>query len=110
MLDEGRADAHRAEQVGLQQAHCLFVVEVPGSRIVERHDAGIVDDHVQCRMAADHILGHLLYLLRIIDVQAHCIDARVGLGDFIQQCLTAPRNDHFIATLVECLGQGAADA
>ncbi len=47
---------------------------------------------------------------RVVDVEWHADQARSGRRDLLEQGLPSPRDDDAVATIVEGLGECAADA
>jgi hypothetical protein len=81
-----------------------------GEEVFRAHDAGVVDDDVERREVGGEFLSECLDGGGIFDVESGRGDAGVGLGGLVEDLLTTAGDDDFIAELVECLCEAAADA
>lgn len=60
-------------------------------------------------MFCNQLLRHCFDTVRICDVEFDGLDTRIGLHDGVQMALTSARNDHFVPTVVQLLGQTASN-
>ena len=79
-------------------------------RVIQQHDAGIVDQDVQCGMLGKQRRGGPRDAAGIGDVQLDRGHAGVAVKHRLQPVLAAARDDDLVASLVESLSEGAADA
>lgn len=109
VFDERATDTYRCQQVRVYQVSGLCIVE-RARYIVERHDAGVIDDDIQFRVLMDEICRDAGDLRRVTHVDFYRIYTRVGLGDFIQQCLAAAADNYLVSFTVKGLGKPASNA
>ncbi|MDT4867590.1 hypothetical protein FQZ97_1025120 [compost metagenome] len=109
MLDQRRGHADRPKQVcGDGQERKLIVHRTFG--MIEQHDAGIVDQHVELRVIGSEVLRCCLDAGRVVDVEFKCGHAGVGVERLLQPRLATSGDDHLIAEFVEGFCQTPANA
>ena len=72
-----------------------------GGRVVEIHDAGVVDEGVELGMVGDQLLANGGDAIGICDVEFDGLHSGIGFGDFGEVTFTAAGDDDLIAELVE---------
>jgi hypothetical protein len=107
-FDQRRGHADRTQQVRRQDLLAHGIIHRPG-RVVERHDAGIVDQHVQRRELRRQPVRDGLDTVGVGDVQLHPGHAGIGGGHLLQQRKAPARDDHLVAEPMEGLGQATSD-
>src|SRR5207244_7934815 len=86
-----------------------FLVNRDGG-VVDLHDAGVVDQHVELRVVRDESGGDGGDAGRVLNVKLDPPHAGIGAGDLSEVPFSSTGDDHLIAAFVECFGQAAADA
>src|ERR1700739_64596 len=61
-------------------------------------------------MFCDQLLYHCFDTVRVCDVEFDRLDARISLHDGVQMAFAPTRDDHFVAALVQRLGERTANA
>jgi hypothetical protein len=117
-LKARRGFAHRVEaalDVHGEQAVEGLVVGIGQLRQPGRHDAGVVDQHIDAAVDALGFVEQAAHRCRVGHVGLHCRglaagrdDVRDDLGGFVR--IAGVVDDHRMAVLGQTLGDGGADA
>jgi hypothetical protein len=105
---QGGGEADGTEEVGGDRGLC--VADLGGlGEVFGAHDAGVVDDDVEGGEVGGEFLGEGADAGAVFDVKDRGGHAGVGGDGFVEDLLAAAGNDDFVAEVVECLGEAAAD-
>ena len=108
LIHESRGQADRTQKVGRDGRHEQPVVDdTPG--LIRFHDSSVIDENIQIRVFSGQLLDHCFDTVRVCDIEFHALDTRIGLRDGVQMALASARDDDFVSTLVQFLGQSAAN-
>ncbi len=100
VLDQRRGEPDRTEQVGVDDPARHGIVDGTG-RIVERHHAGIVDEHVERGVIDDELRRDALDVGEVGDVDLDALDARVRRRHSSSSALRRPATMTLLPSFVK---------
>ena len=99
MLNQGRSQADRPQQVR-RDCGCQELLVDFSRGVVDQHDPGIVDQHIERRIVRDQLFRNRGDIRGIQNIEFDGIHPRIRLGRCIQMFLATVGDDDLVAEFV----------